>query len=48
MNLADWGHAYRCFVTRQKFLGRWPFRTEEERRDAWREWMRLSIYGIGE
>ena len=42
--LADWGLAYRKFIKRQKFLGRWPFKTDEERKAAWQEWKAYSVY----
>lgn len=44
--LADWGHAYRKFVARQKFLKRWPFKTGEERKAAWREWSEITVYEV--
>ena len=48
MRVADWGRYYREFVRRQRFLGRWPFKTDSERKAAWQEWKLLSVYHIGE
>jgi hypothetical protein len=45
--IADWGLAYRKFVERMKFLELWPFKTEEERRDAWEDWMAITVYLVG-
>lgn len=46
--LADWGVAYRRFVERQKFLKRWPFITDEERKAAWQEWKAYSVYLVAQ
>ena len=46
VTLADWGRAYQAFVKRQRFLGRWPFRTDEERKAAWEEWKILTVYQV--
>lgn len=46
--LANWGAAYREFINRMKYLGRWPFPTREEKKEAWQEWCLLNIYRIGE
>lgn len=46
--IADWGRYYREFVWRQRFLGRWPFQTDSERKAAWRDWKCLSIYHVAE
>ena len=45
--LADWGLAYRKFVERMKSLERYPFKTEEDRRVAWREWKAYAVYLVG-
>lgn len=46
-SLADWGFAYRKFIEREKFLERWPFPSEKERRAAWEEWKAYAIYLVG-
>lgn len=46
--LAEWSFRYRRFISRQQFLGRWPFQNDEERKKAWREWIYYSVYKVGE
>lgn len=46
-SLSDWGLAYREFIRLMKFLERWPFSSERERRAAWREWKAYAIYLVG-
>lgn len=47
-SVGDWGRAYHKFVARQKFLGRWPFPSDEERKAAWREWVATTLYLVAE
>ena len=47
-SVGDWGRAYHKFVARQKFLGRWPFPSDEERKAAWREWVAYTMCHVAE
>lgn len=48
MQIKEWGRCYREFVKRQRFLGRWPFQTDGERKAAWLQWKLHTVYDVAD